>query len=165
MRSMFSMGFFSSEAFGSRLGQQEIDAASYLATLNDALSKYQAAKAWQAARPNWQQILGVDASDFQNQMAAAGQDVAAASVIQSSISNTFSGNISVTPSDKATADNFVSEANALSRIIARYPQSAPAPAGTPGAAGSSLSLTTQLLIGGGILTLVAIAAIAARPSQ
>src|SRR5574340_1022443 len=116
MKSMFSMGFFSNEVFGSRsvprMGQaatpdMSIDASAYLSMLNDAFAKYQAAKTWQAARPTWQQILGADASDFQNLMAAAAQDSVAAANIQSAISNTFSGDISVTPADKRTAEDFI----------------------------------------------------------
>ncbi len=183
MKSLFSMGFFTNDVFrsagGLSLGQVSLDLPTYLASVNDAMTRYQQVVAWVTAHPNYAQLLGGQAQYFQTLYASAsGGDHVVASNVQAVLAaaqaDPAQGNPSISSDDKNTTDAFISEVTQMQGIITSAPgqtvsaspgatlpglisslfpgQKPPVPGTVPvPAAPAAPSYTTPLLIGGGIL--------------
>ncbi len=181
MKSLFSMGFFTNdvfrpsvEAMGQSLGQVTVDLPSYLASLNDAMTRYQQVTAWATAHPDYVQLLGGQGQYFQTLLSSAsGRDYSVASnvkaILAAAQADPAQPNPTITSDDKNTTDAFISEVSQMQGIIASAPaqgtipglissllpgQKAPTPGTVPvpaAAAPAAPSYTTPLLIGGGIL--------------
>ena len=135
MKSLFSMGFFSNDVFrsapGPYLGQANVDLQGYLASVNDAMNKYQQVVSWVNSHPNYQQLLGGQASYFQTlYQQSSGSDYNSATSVQQLLQSVASDPTQTTATvgsdDKNATDAFISEVQQMLGIIG----SAAAP-GTP----------------------------------
>src|SRR5260221_14607751 len=118
MKSMFTMGFFSNDVFQPRapyLGQVTLDLAAYLGSINDAFNKLTQVNAWMQANPNYVQLLGGQASNFQNLYNRAQGDASTATNIQGFLQgyDPSAAQVPISQADKDTTDAFISEANQL----------------------------------------------------
>lgn len=181
MKSMFSMGFFSNDMFhsaGPYLGQVTMDVNDYLSSIGDAQNKLNQVNSWVQSHPNYAQLLGGQASYFQDLYNRSQSDASVVTNVQMALSSAdpTTGHAGITQGDKDTTDAFISEVNQMLGII----QSAPAtptpgtpaapgvpPSGLPGLINSFLpkpaakpgtpvpvpasGISTPLLVGGGIL--------------
>ena len=156
MKSMFSMGFFSNDVFragGGRpyLGQVTLDLNSYLASLNDAVNKMGQINSWVQAHPNYNQLLGTQASNFQNYWNLASNDSITAMNVQATLqgADPSQAQVPISQSDKDTTDAFISEVGQLIGMINTAGTGGGTPVtalpGSPAANPSVPNLISQLL--------------------
>lgn len=124
MKSMFSMGFFSNDVFrpaggGAYLGQVTLDLSSYLASVTDAIGKFGQINSWIQANPNYNQLLGTQATNFQNYMNLANNDSITAGNVQATLqgADPSQPQAPITQDDKNVTDAFISEVGQMIGMI------------------------------------------------